>query len=65
MGGSEGFSVTTTLTAKIFLSSNNIEDVMPMQRQALGMGATEIEARQNSILAVTVRLGKSIIDALH
>lgn len=64
-GGSEDFSVVTTLTAKVFSSVNGVEDVIPMQRQALGMGATEIEACQNSIAAVTDRLGKSIAEVLR
>lgn len=65
VSGLDGFSVVATLTAKMFPKSDGSGDTVPMQRQALGVGATEIEARRNSIAAATDRLGKSIIDALR
>jgi len=65
IGGLDGFSVVATLTAKMFPRSDGPGDTIPMQRQALGVGATEIEARRNSIAAATDRLGKSIVDTLR
>lgn len=65
VGGLDGFSITTTLTAKMFPRSDGSGDTIPMQRQALGMGATETEARRNSIAAATDRLGRSIVDILR
>lgn len=65
VGGLDGFSVVATLTAKMFPRSDGPRDTIPMQRQALGVGATEIEARRNSIAAATDRLGKSIVDTLR
>ena len=63
--GLDSFSVVTTLAAKVFPRSDGTGDVIPVQRQALGVGATEIEARRNSIAAATDRLSKSIIDTLR
>ncbi len=65
IGSLEGFSVVTTLTAKLQLRNDGKKNAAPVQRQALGVGATEVDARRNSIAAASDRLGESIVETLR